>query len=714
MKARVVCRFALVAMLACAAGSKAGTVVSQGSGNWDAAGTWSGGLPAGNDVYIQSGHTVTITGLATRAVNSLSITGVLTHAANGNYPSPGEQHKIVLVVSNDLTITAGGAVNADGKGYAAGQGPGKGVGSYASGSHGGIGGRYNSGALGATYGSFVAPTELGSGGAQWGNGGGAIILTVLGTTHLDNGVITAGGADLVSPMGSTGSGGSILLTTGNLSDSGTIKANGGYEYSGGGGGRVAVILTEDSDFGSVAMTAFGGLSGGGKKAPGTAGTVYKQTQAQGAGGGTLIVDNNGQATASDITTAVPAGQTWSVSNLVLNSQGILEVGAGRTLNLRDSVTSTNAVALGGLRISGGALNVTSGTLSITNWAFIVDGALSVTGTVTVQGGGRLRHTANTTIEQYRMNLSVEGDLTVLSGGEINVDQMGFAAGQGPGAGTGYYASGSHGGLGGKYSAGVLGKTYGSIIAPTNLGSGAGLSWNGGGSAHLTVSGTTTVHGVISAGSVTNDTSAGASGSGGSLFLTTAWLAGTGAIRANGGGGNYSAAGGGRVAVILTASDDFGGVAVTAHGGKSGNNNPGGAGTVYRQTPSQGVGKGTVTLDNGGQTLYVATHLPPQTNAVSGELRDVTLVVTNRAMMVLTTNVTAQSLTVAQSTDRLDLGAAGTVLTVEALTVNGMTYTRSGLYTTNDWNGYVPVPSNVTGAGAIYRFVPPKGTTIMIR
>jgi hypothetical protein len=260
---------------------------------------------------------------------------------------------------------------------------------------------------------------------------------------------------------------------------------------------------------------------------------------------------------------------------------------------------------------------------------------------------------------------------------------------------------------------LLGKTYGSITAPVHLGSG-GSTFNGGGSARITVSGTTTLHGVISAGSVSNDTSQGATGSGGSILLTTAHLAGAGLIRANGGGGSFSAAGGGRVAVILTAGSDFGGVTITAHGGKSGNGNPGGAGTVYLQTPSQGAGKGTVTLDNNGQTLAVATPILPQTNAVPGDLGEVALIVTNRAMMLLTASTAARSLSVAQANDRLDLGSTGAVLTVSAWSVNGTAYTRSGMYTTNNWNGYTPVPSNVSGAGAIYLQVPPEGALIYIR
>ena len=63
--------------------------IATNSGNWEDGGTWSAGVPAADhDVVIPTNITVTINGLATNSINSLSITGTLTHAANGNWPSP--------------------------------------------------------------------------------------------------------------------------------------------------------------------------------------------------------------------------------------------------------------------------------------------------------------------------------------------------------------------------------------------------------------------------------------------------------------------------------------------------------------------------------------------------------------------------------------------------------------------------------------------------
>jgi len=153
------------------------------------------------------------------------------------------------------------------------------------------------------------------------------------------------------------------------------------------------------------------------------------------------------------------------------------------------------------------------------------------------------------------------------------------------------------------------------------------------------------------------------------------------------------------------------VALQAYGGVYGALS-GGAGTIYRQTASQANGAGTVTIDNGNQTGAM-TQIPPALNAVADELKKVSLVVTNRGAMAVTTNATAQALTVVSTADLLNLGTSNTVLTVSALSVNGTNYTRQGFYVTNNWNGYTPVPANVTGAGAI-SLTGTRGTVIMIR
>ena len=130
--------------------------------------------------------------------------------------------------------------------------------------------------------------------------------------------------------------------------------------------------------------------------------------------------------------------------------------------------------------------------------------------------------------------------------------------------------------------------------------------------------------------------------------------------------------------------------------------------MYRK----GVGQGTVTINNNALTTTARTQIPPATNAVLDELRYASVIVTNRGALAVTVSDRIQSLTVAGTTEPLNLGTNGTVLTVESLTINGTTYTKGGLYTTNDWNGFAPAPANVTGAGEI--FISASGTMFLIR
>ena len=223
-------------------------------------------------------------------------------------------------------------------------------------------------------------------------------------------------------------------------------------------------------------------------------------------------------------------------------------------------------------------------------------------------GGVLTHPANTGGETNRLSMTVRGNLYIGSGATISALGCGYAAGQGPGGST------TDGGAYGGMAAGGNTKVYGSIVAPTNLGSG-GRDVAGGGAIYLTVGGTTTV---ASAGVLDARATASASdynGSGGSVFLTTGWLTGTGGtIRANGGprgqptGASY-AGGGGRVAIVLTGANAdftswggtnqaFGGACAEVNAVNGAGNAA--AGTVYRRTAA-GVDELIIDNNNGGTT-----------------------------------------------------------------------------------------------------------------
>ncbi|MCX6873975.1 MAG: C-type lectin domain-containing protein [Verrucomicrobia bacterium] len=174
---------------------------------------------------------------------------------------------------------------------------------------------------------------------------------------------------------------------------------------------------------------------------------------------------------------------------------------------------------------------------------------------------------------------IANNVTISAGARITGNGMGFPGGydtwgQGPGTATGYrnIGAGSHGGLGTEGAA-----TYGSSMQPTTIGSSgsgkyvdgwfAGTGGNGGSAVHLQVSGTLTLDGVIEADGANGIDKAGG-GAGGSVWIETANLTGSGHITACGGSAMRNA-GGGRVAVYASNSTGFTGfTACSVAGGRN--------------------------------------------------------------------------------------------------------------------------------------------------
>ena len=238
---------------------------------------------------------------------------------------------------------------------------------------------------------------------------------------------------------------------------------------------------------------------------------------------------------------------------------------------------------------------------------------TVTNDLTINSG-TMTHDQNTNTETYRLKVSVGRNLTVGSGGSMNVDGKGYwhaAAygtwGVGPGAppdrwlpsGGGY---GGQGGLAPIWGPAGIGRTYGSITAPTDIGSTGEMNnggpSGGGGAIMLTVAGLTTINGTISAMGLSGSPGGwcAGKGSGGSAYITTGSLTGTGTITVDGGSsGPYnvgSGGGGGRIALVLTNSSSFGSVNLRASGGGFADSgdypgiNGGASGTIYLQTKDQ--------------------------------------------------------------------------------------------------------------------------------
>ena len=214
-------------------------------------------------------------------------------------------------------------------------------------------------------------------------------MTVLGTSNISGSI----SATATSNGWGGGSGGSVNLTTGTISGAGSISAGGGNH--GGGGGRVAVILTgSGADFSGFTLsniTAYGGGS-----PYGGAGTVYEQTQAQGAGQGSLIIDNNSHNGAvTDINSSIGA----SVGTVTLQNKGLLTIESGGTLTLNGSGST--------ISVGSGTTLTNNGTIAVTgNWGNTMT---FTTGTVAFTGTNQSITTSNTF---YNLTKSVSSAATL--------------------------------------------------------------------------------------------------------------------------------------------------------------------------------------------------------------------------------------------------------------------------------------------------------------
>jgi predicted outer membrane repeat protein len=567
--------------------------------------------------------------------------GRLTHAAN----TTQETYRVFFAVGGNLEVAASAAIDAEGKGYAQGKGPGAGVANLVGGTHGGEGYRNTN----ACYGSVWAPVTLGSGGggASGRAGGGAVYVTVGGTATVQ-GVISANADTTAGNYDYGGSGGSVFLRAGVVAGSGTLRANGsgtGHESGGGGGGRVALIVTNSTSFGSLTLTAYGSGPSYGLGNYATAGTVYKQSTAHAAQQGILTIDNN-NLISRRARTVIPTNHPLEqFSAIVLSRGGTLGFAPGETFDFG---------AMGNLTFNGAAnsyiavRDVTGITIpasfTITNYTLRLDAPLVCAGNWTIATNSALSHSPYDGTTNAGLDLTLTGNLTV--DGAVDVRGCGHLYLPSDARGTGFTASacGSYGGLG---AGATSNKCYGSILRPNQLGSGADV-WNGfaygGGRARLVVSGQTAVNGGIYAGCAPNDN---LNAAGGSIDLQTATLTGTGTVSATGGRTVNPAAthselggGGGRIRVKLTGTDSFGSVVFAANGGGAGAGSPtsvGAAGTVYLEGASQADGAGRIVIGNASLTKNRATEFPP-TQLFSDNLRYATLVITNGAWVSLTTNV----------------------------------------------------------------------------
>jgi hypothetical protein len=483
---------------------------------------------SGVDLRIQGGAGVSYS--SSLSIRSLFL-GVNSLLVQTN-PAP-----MSLVVTSNATVQAGAGIILDGSGNgagAAGSGgstlSGLGYVTGAGGGHGGYGGNGQSGAEGGNvYDVYTNPTLLGSGGgvgaglnASSARGGGALELTVTGILQMD-GLMSANGAVPATEAGGGGSGGSINLIVGTMAGAGSISATGASgdlpNGGGGGGGRIALLYSTNLFTGAFMARGGPGFVAGG------AGTISLGARR---GASALIVDNGGlSGTNTPISASVPYDLT----------------------------------------ISGAAIAVPQNPA----YGLIIDSLLVESNAVLSQPGA-----------SGHVYLTVLSNAVVQSGAAISVDGLGYNASQ-PGPGTGMVASngigsgGGHGGMGGAGASGIPGGgTYDSLQQPALWGSAGGVAATqdpnlsqGGGAIELSVGGTFTINGRVSANGNAAIFPGAGGGAGGSVFLTVGALTGNGQISANGGAGHGNlggGGGGGRIAISFQTNQFAGTTTVSGGAG----------------------------------------------------------------------------------------------------------------------------------------------------
>ena len=358
--------------------------------------------------------------------------------------------------------------------------------------------------------------------------------------------------------------------------------------------------------------------------------------------------------------------------------------------------------------------------------------LTVTGDV-VLGAGTWTHGGPADEPTKMVNLVVGGAMTVganariVAGTSVNYnDNDGAPRGYSADHGPGYLrtAGGSFAGEGGHITNTTGFVSYGSILDPLSYGSGGhgdDIKYGGGGIVKLAVGGALTVDGVICSRGfgypIWGAAVVGGAGSGGSVNITAASLAGSGSIDANGGAnGGFGPGSGGRVKVELTgAGANFAAFAGTieANGGGMQNNNdasaydvsPAAAGTVCLMAPGADP---LVKVDNvfrynggaptwrvpAGESVAPATHLPAmQDGDTRNALQKTDWELSGHGALRLTQDLRIQSLTLAETNGTQCVYTEGYTLTVKEMTVAGKSV-HTGVHTAAD------MPRIVIGTGSV--------------
>jgi len=433
--------------------------------------------------------------------NNLTITNNATLTLQGD-PLSTNSFKGVKINAVNITIDAGSSISADYKGYGPNQGPGAGEDSGVSNPGASYGGISLRGLATSTYGSARKPVDLGSGGAWLYHGGGAMRF-VVSDTFTNNGIVSANGNPSCS-------GGSIYVTTKNLTGNGTFRANGGNLFdsgffkSPGGGGRVALYY-QTSSFSGTAEAK------GGYGSYDSWITYYAQ---DGTAGIFDVVNND-----------LYLNNSWefqqSDSPFIFNN---IYISNSAQVTSKDGVNITaNNVFLD-----------KASTLNLSGEEIINISTLSLLGN------------SNIIIAPEKILSLVVSNLNIETGSTISADDKGYLVG--PGTPDPFFEAGaSYGGKGG----GLIAKpTYGDATAPVDFGSGTEGRY-GGGAIRLVVNNTFQNDGIVSANGNRDRVS------GGSIYVTAKNIIGSGTFQANGGNSSWPygpiGGAGGRIAIHYQTS-----------------------------------------------------------------------------------------------------------------------------------------------------------------
>jgi len=606
-----------------------------------------------------------------------AVTGEITAdeviVRSGVRVTPAAGGDLRFKVTGTFTVEAGASLDATGNGYPGGTdntlpggSPPWATGSYTpmGGSHAGVGVALTYGTqvgpAGEIYGSVYQPILGGGGGSEWnttGGGGGGVIDVEAGEVVVEGEIVARGASIDVATSAAAGAGGSIWVRTGRLSGSGLIDASGGdggqancpsfhnWPTSGaGGGGRIALEAGELAGFDPASQArAWGGAySCGGQVAlHGGAGTVLVRTGAQ--TWGDLTIDNGEDAGVDRVgpMTELLALGTGTVSS---TEDAGADLWIAAATPFRPRWLGAGVELLGA---DGSSLGVFKAVEVDAQDRLRLEGAAGLVPASYV-GEYRfdnvyLRNAAELHVPlEPGEKIEVTGTLDVGLEARLDATGRGFQGGH-SGHTDGYAptgvttsatdAGGSHGGLGTTANdPGPAGEVYGSVYFPGLEGAGGSANiddWpvgaKGGGLIHLEV-GELVVDGELAArGQTLYESSHGAGGGGGTIFIDAGTIRGAGTISAEGGGytscyggGRFSGGGGGgRVALYADLFDGFDPAAqVTAAGGLAYRciNNPqnhhyGGAGTIYVSTPTSTWGDLTIRQTTGVAGPIAQTPLP---------------------------------------------------------------------------------------------------------